>query len=451
LTETILLVDDDIKMKSTVAEFLHHEGFKIVTAMNGRDAIDLLEKNQVNVALLDIKLPDIDGVELLKQITARKPHIPVIMISGYATIDKAVSAMKLGAYGFLEKPIEPQRFILTIRNALEKEHLEKNQRALVGEMMGHYGIIGVSDLLTKLCISATRVAKMDTPVLITGDNGSGKELFANVIHQSSGRSPLVCVNCAAIPRDLIESELFGHKKGAFTGASTDKVGKFQAANGGTLFLDEIGDMGNEMQAKILRSLETNQICMVGGNEVEKVDVRVIAATNKNLLEEIKNNNFREDLYYRLRGVTLHVPPLRERPEDIEPLATFFIEKFCKERNIPVKRLTDTAVDKLRSQEWRGNVRELKHFVQTLVIFGDDVIIDHLDVLTQLHSFTRINGNSNGNSDHSSLLESTRSFEINLIAQELKETHGNISQAAARLHVDRATLSKKIKRLGLKGT
>ena len=415
--------------------------------MNGTDAVRIFEEHTIDLALLDIKLPDIDGVELLKQFIHKKPRVPVIMISGFATIDKAVLSTKLGAYDFLEKPLEPQRVLLTIKNALEKVRLEKNQHALVAEMMARFHIVGVSDAMTKVCVSATRIAKMDTPVLITGENGTGKEVLASLIHQFSGRSPLACVNCAAVPRELIESELFGHRKGAFTGAFTDKSGKFQTAHGGTLLLDEIGDMCVEMQAKILRALETKEVTMIGSNEVEKVDVRVIAATNKNLLAEIEQKRFRDDLYFRLRGVHLHIQPLRERPEDIEPLVKYFISQFCEDRQIPVKHITDAAIATLQKEEWRGNVRELKHFIETLVIFSDEPVIDHLNVFSQLQMFTEQQYPALVGND--SIRQSTKSFEANLIKHALEETKGNITRAAARLHVDRATLSKKIKRFKLK--
>ncbi|MEK9138415.1 MAG: sigma-54 dependent transcriptional regulator, partial [Bacteroidota bacterium] len=387
MPETILLVDDDVTMKSIVAEVLQHEGFTILTAMNGHDALQALENNTIELILLDIGLPDIDGVKLLEKFIHTKPEVPVVMISGIATIDRAVASTRLGAFDFLEKPLEPQRVLLTIKNALEKSRLEKSHLALVEDTMKRYGIVGVSDALRRLCATASRIAKLDSPVLITGENGTGKELIAGLIHQLSGRKAIVCVNCAAVPHELIESELFGHKKGSFTGAVAEKIGKFQSADEGTLFLDEIGDMSMEMQTKVLRALETKEVCMVGGNETTKVDVRFIAATNKSLQEEIKHGRFREDLYYRLRGITLHIPPLRERKEDIRPLAEHFLAAYCTSHQMQTRRLTDNALKALEEQEWRGNVRELKHVVENLAIFSDDETIDHLQVLTLLHSLS----------------------------------------------------------------
>lgn len=455
MPETILLVDDDVTMKSIVAEVLQHEGFTILTAMNGHDALQAMENNTIELILLDIGLPDVDGIKLLEKFIHTKPAVPVVMISGIATIDRAVASTRLGAFDFLEKPLEPQRVLLTIKNALEKSRLEKSQQALVEDTMKRYGIVGVSDALRKLCVTASRIAKLDTPVLITGESGTGKELLAGLIHQLSGRKVLVDVNCAAIPHELIESELFGHKKGSFTGAVADKLGKFQAAHQGTLFLDEIGDMSLEMQAKVLRALETKQVTMVGGNETTTIDARFIAATNKNLQEEIRQGRFREDLYYRLRGTTLHIPPLRERKEDIKPLAQHFLAAYCSNHQIPAIYFTDNALKTLDDQEWRGNARELKHIVEDLAIFADDETIDHLQALTLLHSLSA-SGHQSPATYHlspaaASFKDTTSSYEKTLILQALSETAGNISHAAEKLHIDRATLSKKIKRYGLKGT
>ncbi len=458
MPETILLVDDDVKMKNIVAEVLQHEGFTILTAPNGRDALQLFDCHPIDVTLLDIQLPDIDGIELLHEFIKRKPSQPVIMISGFATIDRAVRATKLGAYDFLEKPLEPQRVLVTIKNALDKSRLEKSQQVLVEDMMARFGVIGVSDALRKVYAAASRVAKLEVPVLITGENGTGKDLLAKVIHQLSARKTIVEVNSAAVPHELIESELFGHKRGSFTGAVTDKIGKFQAADHGTLFLDEIGDMSLGMQAKILRALETKEVCAVGGTETVKVDVRFLAATNKNLGEEIRLGRFREDLFYRLRGVTLFISPLRERREDIPPLARHSLKQFCLDRQIGEKHFTDAALETLQQQEWRGNVRELKHVVETLAIFSDDDTIDHLQVLTLLHSLSegahRTSHSSYPSShfsDASTLKGTTVSYEKSLIVEALKQSQGNISHAAEKLNIDRATLSKKIKRYGLKSS
>jgi len=449
MSETILLVDDDIKMKNIVAEVLQHEGYTILTATNGKDATMILERSNVDCILCDVKLPDTNGVDLLKRFNEIKPHIPVIMISGFATIDLAVAATKLGAYDFLEKPLEPQRVFVTIKNALEQSRLEKSQLVLIEDMMQRYGIVGTSESLRGICAAASRIARHQTPVLVTGENGTGKEKIAELIHKFSGRGSWITVNCASIPHELIESELFGHKKGAFTGAVVDKIGKFQLADHGTLFLDEIGDMTLDMQAKILRALETKQVAMVGGNDSSTVDVRFIAATNKNLPDEIREGKFREDLYYRLRGLILHIPPLRERREDIIPLAKYFLTKYS-EQEPPAKQFTSNALSVLKMQEWKGNVRELKHVVETLAIFSDDETIDRLQVLTLLQSLSESSRNESINTQSSTSLKSTTgSYEKSLILSALRETNGNITHAADKLNIDRATLSKKIKRYGLK--
>jgi DNA-binding NtrC family response regulator len=449
LPETILLVDDDEKMKTIVADVLRHEGFSMLTAMNGQDAVSAFRENTVDIVLLDLGLPDVDGIELLRQFLVLKPHVPVIIISGFATIDRAVQATKLGAFDFMEKPLDPKRVLVTLKNALERGRLERGQQVLVEDMMERYGIVGVSEEMRRICISVSRIAKLDIPVLLTGENGTGKEIVAHMIHNFSGLPTLVCINCAAIPQELIESELFGHHKGSFTGAVTDHPGKFEAADGGTLFLDEIGDMSHGTQAKILRALEGKEITRIGGTTATKVNVRVIAATNKNLAEEIRQNRFREDLYYRLRGVTLHIPPLRERRDDIPPLAEHFLQDFCRERSLPTRRFTKDALDTIREQEWRGNVRELKHVVGNLAIFADDDVIDHLAVRTLLQSLSEGGVPVMAEHSGSSLHQSTISFERTLIQKTLHETDGNITRAAERLRIDRATLSKKIKRLGLK--
>ncbi|HUL44087.1 MAG TPA: sigma-54 dependent transcriptional regulator [Bacteroidota bacterium] len=451
MPETILLVDDDVKMKNIVAEVLQHEGYAIITAANGEDAKRALAENHADAILCDIKLPDTDGVELLKKFVAMKPEVPVIMISGFATVDLAVSATKLGAYDFLEKPLEPRRVLVTIKNALEQSRARESERALVEDMMSRYGVVGVSESLRKLCATAVRIARHSTPVLVAGENGTGKEKIAEVIHRFSGRDPWIPVNCASIPHELIESELFGHKKGAFTGALSDKVGKFQAADHGTLFLDEIGDMNHDMQAKILRALETKEVCMVGENASAAVDVRFIAATNKNLPAEIEAGRFREDLYYRLRGMILYVPPLRERREDVAPLARHFLGEYSDKQQC-VRHFDNDALEILTAQDWRGNVRELKNVVEALAIFSDDETIDHLQVRTMLQSLSKASNQvpaSHAQKPSNSLKDETATYEANLILDALKECRGNITHAAEKLNIDRATLSKKIKRYGLK--
>jgi len=452
MPNAILLVDDDEKLLRSIAEVVHHYGYTLYTARNGNDARELFKKHSVGVVLLDINLPDVSGEELLQEFVRQKPMTSVVMISGFGTIERAVKCTKWGAYDFLEKPLEPQRVLTTVRNAMQKFHLEAAQQTLVEEMLKHYGIVGVSEVMKKIYSDASRIAKYDTPVLITGESGTGKECLAQLIHRLSGRASFVPFNCAAVPQELIESELFGHTKGAFTGATSDKQGKFQLADNGTLFLDEIGDMSLNMQSKILRALETKDVSKVGGNETERVNARCIAATNKNLSSEIRNGKFREDLLYRLRGITFHLPPLRERRDDIPHLARYFLSEWCKKNKTEHKRLSERTEHIVQEQDWRGNVRELKYVVETLAMYSDNETIDHIQTQSLLASLDEPQFSSLDYRTYQQSLplhEALEHFEKNLIQQSLLETQGNISHAAEKLHIDRAHLSKKIKRFGLK--
>jgi two-component system nitrogen regulation response regulator NtrX len=449
LHDTVFIIDDDPSIVDILSMAMEDGEYNVVRAFAGNQALEMIERNEIDVVLLDIDLPEIDGIELLKIFVQKKPHIPVIMISGNATIERAVSTTKIGAYDFIEKPFDLDRVLILVRNALEKSHLEKNQAALVQDMMTQYKMVGVSNALQKICASASRIAKYNSPILLTGENGTGKERIAMLIHQLSGRKNFVAVNCAAVPHELFESELFGHKKGAFTGAVSDKYGKFQQAHRGTLFLDEIGDMNVEMQAKILRAIELKEVTMVGGNETTKIDVRFITATNKNLSEEIRKGMFREDLYYRLRGITLHIPPLRERREDIIPLAENLLQLACEEQRLGKKRFTDSALQILSQQEWKGNIRELKHVVETLCIFSDEQTIDHLQTQSLLYSLSESENKKQANVTTLSLEKAVAEYEQRLIRVALQESSDNISRAAEKLQIDRTTLTKKIKRYDLK--
>jgi two-component system nitrogen regulation response regulator NtrX len=456
MAEKIFLIDDDPKIKEILAEILKDSNYEVVCAETAQRAIELIDNDRANLLLLDVKLPDGDGIEILRHSMKTQPYVPVVMISGFATIDRAVTAVKLGAYDFLEKPFDPQRLRITVRNALDKSQLEDEKRLYVEEMMTRFGIIGVSASLRKICSLIIRISKADLPVLITGENGVGKELIAHAVHELSGRKVFVPVNCAAIPRELIESELFGHKKGSFTGAVADRKGHFQIANQGTLFLDEIGDMSLDMQAKILRAIETKEISSVGSSNLNKIDVRIIAATNKELQHKILSKEFREDLYFRLRGIAIHVPPLRERREDIPILAQHFIERYCKaeKSKSALKRFSPLALDVIGKQDWHGNVRELKYFVETIALLADEEVIDHLHVLGALqHNETSLDSAHSSealqNSTLRSFAEHIQKFEKNLIEKTLLETNGNITRAAELLQLERSTLSKKMKRFGIK--
>lgn len=379
----ILVIDDQQSIRKTLREILEYENFEIDEAEDGQKGLEMARKNGYDVILCDIKMPKLDGIEFLDKIMAEGSDIPVIMISGHGNIDTAVDAIKKGAYDYIAKPIDLNRLLVTVRNALEKKSLVVETKQLKKKVSKNKirEIIGNSEPIRKIKELIERVAPTDARVLITGSNGTGKELVARWIHELSNRSsgPLVEVNCAAIPSELIESELFGHEKGAFTTAIKQRQGKFELAHGGTLFLDEIGDMSLSAQAKVLRALQESKITRVGGDKEISVDVRVIAATNKNLQEEISKGNFREDLYHRLNVIPIHVPDLNDRRDDIPVLAEHFLEQIVEEQNMPPKSFTKDALDELKKINWTGNIRELRNVIERLLILcdqkitGDDVI------------------------------------------------------------------------------
>jgi len=366
----ILIVDDEPKDRELLNEILSSQNFEVTQAENGFEGIQKVKDFDLNLVLLDLILPDLNGIEVLKEIIKVKPALPVIMISQYGTIKYAVLATKLGAFDWLEKPADKETLLVTVRNALEKERLQKEIALLKEECLKRYQMIGVSEPIRKIFNFIEEIAKTNTNVLITGESGVGKELVARAIHNKSNRQKesFIKINCAAIPETLIESELFGFEKGAFTDAKAQKKGKLENAHTGTLFLDEIGDLGLSAQAKLLRFLQEGEYERLGGTETIKVDVRVIAATNKNLLKEIDQRNFREDLYYRLNVISIYVPSLRERKEDIPVLADYFLEKCCEDNGISKKDLTPDAVDFLKGLPWKGNVRELENLIARATIF-----------------------------------------------------------------------------------
>lgn len=366
----ILIIDDEKSIRNTLKEILEYEKFSVEEAAEGSEALRMIEEKNFDAILCDIKMPKMDGIEVLEKIIQTKPDIPVIMISGHGNIDNAVEAIKKGAFDYISKPLDLNRLLVTLRNALDRNTLVNETKTLRKKVSKTYDIIGESEPIKKIKEMIERVAKTDARVLITGENGTGKELVARWIHEKSGRSsaPLIEVNCAAIPAELIESELFGHEKGAFTSAIKQRQGKFEQADGGTLFLDEIGDMSLSAQAKVLRALQENKISRVGGEKEISVNVRIIAATNKDLKKEIAGNNFREDLYHRLSVILIHVPSLNERKIDIPLIANHFIAEICKEYGIPLKNFTEDAFVALQNLNWTGNIRELRNVVERLVIF-----------------------------------------------------------------------------------
>ena len=371
------MIDDERSIRNTLKDILGFEGYQVELAENGKEGIDLVQATDFDIILCDIKMPEMDGLEALEQIRKFKPESTVVMISGHGTIDTAVEAIKKGAFDFIEKPLDLNRLLITLRNASDKTALVKETIILKQKVGKKFEIIGESASIKKMLEICDRVAPTEARVLITGANGTGKELVARRLHEFSPRAenPFVEVNCAAIPSELIESELFGHEKGAFTSAIKQRKGKFEQADGGTLFLDEIGDMSLSAQAKVLRALQEHIITRVGSDKPVEVNVRVIAATNKDLQEEIKNGSFREDLYHRLSVILIHVPTLDQRKEDIPVLANYFIEQLCNEYGQPVKEITPEALEMLANRSWSGNIREFRNVIERLIILGGKVITE----------------------------------------------------------------------------
>ena len=371
----ILVIDDERSIRNSMKDILQYEGYEVVLAENGMEGLVSVKSEKPDVVFCDIKMPKMEGIEVLERIKEFSADTPVIMISGHGTIDTAIEAIRKGAYDFIEKPLDLNRILITIKNATDKHLLIHETKTLKNKVSKKYDMIGNSEALNHIRAMIDKVAVSDARILITGPNGSGKELVAHQLHELSHRkdNAFVEVNCAAIPSELIESELFGHEKGSFTSAIKQKKGKFELANGGTLFLDEIGDMSLNAQAKVLRALQEQKITRVGGDVDINVDVRVIAATNKNLKEEIKKGNFREDLYHRLSVIIIDVPPLSQRLEDIDDLANHFLTEVCTEMGISPKTLYPDAIAALKECEWTGNVRELRNVVERLVILCGNTI------------------------------------------------------------------------------
>lgn len=375
----ILVIDDEKSICNSLRDILEYEKYEVDDAPNGIEGLELIQKNKYDVILCDIKMPEMDGIEVLEK-AMKITDAPLIMISGHGTIDTAVEAIKKGAYDYISKPLDLNRLLITIRNALDRSSLINETNVLKKKVSKTYEMIGESEAIIQIKEMIDKVAPTNARVLITGDNGTGKELVARWLHEKSTRSegPFVEVNCAAIPSELIESKLFGHEKGSFTSAVKQRKGDFEQASGGTLFLDEIGDMSLSAQSKVLRALQENKIMRVGGEKEIPVDVRIIAATNKNLKKEIENKKFREDLYHRLSVIIIHVPPLNQRKEDIPLLASYFIGNACAEQGKSILKFNDDAIDELQRIKWTGNVRELRNVIERLAILcekeitGEDV-------------------------------------------------------------------------------
>lgn len=371
----ILIIDDERSIRNSMKDILSFEGHEVTVAENGLEGLVTLKSEKPEIVFCDIKMPKMEGIEVLERIKEFSRETPVIMISGHGTIETAIEAIKKGAYDFIEKPLDLNRILITIKNATDKQQLLQETQTLKCKVSKKYEMIGHSEALGHIKSIIDKVAPSDARVLITGPNGSGKELVARQLHEKSSRrdSAFIEVNCAAIPSELIESELFGHEKGSFTSAIKQKKGKFELAHNGTLFLDEIGDMSLDAQSKVLRALQENKISRIGSDSDILVDVRVIAATNKNLKEEIAAGRFREDLYHRLSVIIINVPPLKERTEDIEDLVLHFTEEICMEMRITPKQFTPEAIECLKRYEWSGNIRELHNVIERLIILCNTVI------------------------------------------------------------------------------
>ena len=440
----ICIVDDEEGIRESLSGIFEDEGYTVVTAGTAQEAFDLLKEQTPDLIFLDIWLPGTDGIQALTRIREEHPHLPVVMISGHGNIELAVNATRLGAYDFLEKPLSLERVLLVADRALERRSLEIENKALKEDLTKKWRLVGNSPKMVQLGEQIDMAAKGNSRVLILGESGSGKELAAHILHDKSSRAgkPFVEMNCAAIPQELIESELFGHEKGSFTGAFERKKGKFELADQGTLFLDEVGDMSLSTQAKVLRVIEMQEFQRVGGSKNIKVDVRIISATNKDLLEELKKGAFREDLLYRLNVIPIHLPPLRERKEDIPELVDFFFGYFATEYGQKPKKITPEGLKMLELYDWPGNIRELRNVIERLVIMTPSATVTPRNILlgeTVRSDYFTFN----------TLKDARESFEKDFIIRKLEENNWNISRTAEVLDIERSNLHRKIKAYDIK--
>ena len=447
---TILVVDDEKNILSSLKSALSLEDFEVVLAGSGELALKRLEEEAVDLVLLDVKMPGIDGIETLKQIKKQLPSLPVVMMSGHGTIQTALDAIRQGAVDFVEKPLSTERLVLTISNALHLENLQRENRDLRADLDESIEIIGSSPALREVLEQVRVTAPAESRVLILGENGTGKELIARAIHSASPRAanPFVKVNCAAVPAELIESELFGHVKGAFTGAVAARKGKFELANGGTIFLDEVGDMKLEMQSKLLRVLQESEFERVGGEKTISVDTRVISATNRDLDRMVAEGEFRQDLYYRLAVIPITIPPLRERLEDIPELARHFAARTCARNNRPQVSFSDEGIEVLLTHSWPGNIRELQNIVERLVILSRGEEIGPETVAAALPAGD-VSPSSIAALSVGDLKEMVSEFERAAIEQALQRNMGHVSNTARQLGLERSHLYKKMRAYGIK--
>ncbi len=453
MKKTVLVVDDEASILQSLSGILQDEGYEVLTAESGEACLDIIERELPDLVLLDMWLPGIDGIETLERIKGQYPNIPVVIISGHGTVESAVRATKLGAFDFIEKPLSLEKVVLIANHALEQSRLQEENRLLKERMRREFELQGESDPIRELKEMIEIIAPTNAWILIMGENGTGKELVARSIHSYSRRAnkPFVEINCAAIPEELIESELFGHEKGAFTGATTKKRGKFDMANEGTLFLDEVADMSLKAQAKILRILQEKKFQRVGGTKIIETDVRVLAATNKDLEKEMEEGRFRQDLYYRLNVIPLHVPPLRERKEDIPFLAEHFMREFAAKEGREIEGIDDEAMKALMKHDWPGNVRELKNIIERIVIMSPNNRIT-VDDIPPLPGGVGLRKTSTAAASSAAFGDTFRKakklFEKAYISKKLSENDWNISKTAEAIGLERSNLHRKIKHYGL---
>lgn len=446
----LLVIDDEKSIRETLKELLEYEGYSVETAEDGKKGLELIKTNGYDAVLCDIKMPKMDGMEMLEKVSTSAPDTPIIMISGHGNIELAVEATKKGAFDFIAKPPDMNRLLVTVRNALDKNNLVIQTKVLKRKISKTTDIVGETPAINKILETIDKVAPTEARVLITGENGTGKELVTRWIHEKSNRADkrLVEVNCAAIPTELIESELFGHEKGSFTSAVKQRIGKFEQANGGTLFLDEVGDMSADSQAKVLRAIQEGKITRVGGEKEINVDVRIIAATNKNLLDEIENGNFRMDLYHRLSVILIHVPTLNERANDIPMIADKFLAEACEDSGLPKKKFEKDAYDALKEVQWTGNIRELRNVIERLVILCETKITGD-DVRTYSNPSSPTVG-GNVIVDKFQKFQEFKDFaERIFIERKLRENGWNVAKTAQEIDIQRSHLYNKIEKFGLK--
>ncbi len=450
----ILVIDDEAAIRDSLRMTLEYEGYEFLGAATGQEGLALAEREAPDLVLLDVKMPGMDGIEVLERLRHMNESLPVVVVSGHGTISTAVEATKKGAFDFIEKPFASERVLVSLRNALDHRQLRDENRSLKKAVEVRHQMVGDSASLKQVMAAVGRAAPTNATVLIQGESGVGKELVARTIHRNSLRSRerFVQVNCAAIPEELIESELFGHEKGSFTGATEKQVGKFEQADRGTIFLDEVGDMSAKTQAKVLRVLQEGEVERLGSARTIKVDVRVIAATNKNLEEEIEKGHFREDLYFRLAVIPIHVPPLRDRPEDIPQLVRHYMDFFSRESNVRPKRITPAAMDALSRSRWKGNIRELRNTVERLNIMTSGDTIDVADLPDTVRHPSAGGGGlgspkTGSDADQARAAGTLREFkenaERNFLVGKLRENGWNISKTAEVIGTPRSNLYKKL--------